>query len=119
MRTAITVSADQTFAEAIDEAIAKHDELEAWIAHAGGVGAAIAELSRALRVGPDETSETIAAEFFSGSLIAASEYPAAIAALEQGLKGDKEHAARFDALRLLEGSERIKVYQSIFCTSRA
>ena len=70
LATAITVSADQTFAEAIDEAIAKHDELEAWIAHAGGVAAAIAGLSRALGVTPDDTSETIAQEFFSGSLIA-------------------------------------------------
>src|SRR5437660_5735199 len=48
LATAITVAADQTFAEAIDEAIAKHDELEAWIGHAGGVSGAIAELSRAL-----------------------------------------------------------------------
>src|SRR4051794_22675036 len=117
LATAITVAADQTFAEAIDEAIAKHDELEAWIAHAGGVPAAIAELSRALGVGPQETSDAIAEEFFSASLIAGSEYPAVIAALEQGLKGDKEHAARFISLRLLEGTERIKAYQSIFCTA--
>jgi ATP-dependent helicase/nuclease subunit A len=115
--TAITVAADQTFAEAIDEAIVKHEELEAWIAHAGGVAAAVTGLSRALGVRPDETSETIAQEFFSASLIAADEYPAVIAALEQGLKGDKEHAARFDALRLLDGSERIRVYQSVFCTA--
>src|ERR1041385_8973901 len=114
---AITAAADQTFAEAIDEAIAKHDELDAWIAHAGGVPAAIAELSRALGVGPDETSEGIAEEFFSQSLIAAAEYPAFIAALEQGLKGDKEHAARFDSLRLLDGAERVRAYQSIFCTA--
>src|SRR5438876_7362949 len=78
LATAITVAADQTFAEAIDEAIAKHDELEAWIAHAGGVPAAIAELSRALGVSPEETSDAIAEEFFSASLIAASEHPAVI-----------------------------------------
>ncbi len=117
LATAITVAADQTFAEAIDEAIAKHDELEAWIAHAGGVAAAIAELSRALGVRPDETTDAIAEEFFSASLIAPSEYPAVIAALEQGLKGDKEHAARFDSLRLLDGVERVRAYQSIFCTA--
>lgn len=117
LATAITVAADQTFTEAIDEAIAKHDELEAWIAHAGGVAAAVAELSRTLGVRPDETSEAIAEEFFSASPIAASEHPAVIAALEQGLKGDKEHAARFGSLRLLDGGERVKAYQSIFCTA--
>src|SRR5947209_1379061 len=117
LATAIIAAADQTFAEAIDEAIAKHDELEAWIKHAGGVAAAIAELSHALGVRPGETSEAIAEEFFSASLLAASEYPAVIAALEQGLKSDKEHAARFDTLRLLDGTERVKAYQSIFCTA--
>src|SRR3954463_12819458 len=73
LATAITAAADQTFAEAIDEAIAKHDELEAWISHAGGVPAAIVELSGALGVSPEETSDAIAEEFFTGSLIAASE----------------------------------------------
>ena len=66
---------------------------------------------------PDETTEAIAEEFFTASLIAPGEYPAVIAALEQGLKGDKEHAARFDSLRLLDGVERVRAYQSIFCTA--
>ena len=114
---AITAAADMTFNEMIVEAIARRDELIAWVANAGGVAAAIEGLSRALGIDPGETSETIAAEFFSGSLIAQSEYPVMIAALDQGLKGDKEHAARFDSLRFLDGSERIKVYQSIFCTA--
>ena len=35
------------------------------------------------------------------------------------LKGDKEHAARFDSLRLLEGNDRIKAYLSIFCTAES
>jgi ATP-dependent helicase/nuclease subunit A len=117
LATAITMAADQTFAEVIGEAIGRHDEIDAWIKHAGSVADAMAELSRALGVGPDETSEAIAEEFFSGSLIAASEYRQVIAALEQGSKGDKEHAARFDSLRLLQASERIKVYQSVFCTA--
>ncbi|MGG7382745.1 hypothetical protein ACQ7B2_29715, partial [Escherichia coli] len=63
------------------------------------------------------SSDAVAAEFFADTLIAPDEYPAVIAALELGLKGDKEHAARFDSLRLLEGGERIRAYQSIFCTA--
>jgi ATP-dependent helicase/nuclease subunit A len=53
----------------------------------------------------------------SASLIDASEYPAVIEALERGSKTDKEHAARFDSLRLLDGSERIRAYLSVFCTA--
>jgi ATP-dependent helicase/nuclease subunit A len=117
LATAITSAADLTFNEMIIEAIVRRDELTAWIEGAGGIEAAISDLSRALGVDPHETSDTIAAEFFQNALIAESEYPAVIAALEQGLKGDKEHAARFDSLRLLDGNERIKVYQSVFCTA--
>jgi ATP-dependent helicase/nuclease subunit A len=117
LATAITSAADLTFNEMIVEAIARRDELTAWIASAGGMDSAIADLSRALGIDPHETSESIAAEFFQNALIAESEYPSAIAALEQGLKGDKEHAARFASLRLFDGNERIKAYQSIFCTA--
>jgi ATP-dependent helicase/nuclease subunit A len=117
LATAITASADQTFSEMIVETISRRDEISAWIARAGSVAAAIAELSRALGVGLNETSESIAAQFFAESLIAESEYPEVIGALEQGSKGDKEHAARFDSLRLLDGNDRIRAYQSIFCTA--
>jgi ATP-dependent helicase/nuclease subunit A len=117
LATAITASADQTFSEMIVEAIGRRDEISAWIARAGSVEVAISELSRALGVDPAETSESIAAAFFADSLIAPGEYPDVIAALEQGSKGDKEHAARFDSLRLLEGADRIRAYQSVFCTA--
>jgi ATP-dependent helicase/nuclease subunit A len=117
LSVAITAAADMTFNEMIVEAIARRDELIAWVANAGSVVAAIAGLSQALGIDQGETSETIAAEFFAGSLVAESEYPTVVAALEQGLKGDKEHAARFDSLRLLEGNDRVRAYQSIFCTA--
>jgi len=77
------------------------------------VNAAIAGLARALGVGADETSESIAEEFFSGSLIRANEYPDVVAALGQGSKV----AERFASLHALAGSERVKAYQSIFCTA--
>ncbi|MBV8836762.1 MAG: UvrD-helicase domain-containing protein, partial [Alphaproteobacteria bacterium] len=117
LATAITMAADQTFAEIVTEAIGQHDAIDAWLKRAGSVAAAMAELSRTLGIRPDETAEEIAEAFFSGSLIAPNEHPEVIAALEQGAKGDKEHAARFHSLRLLHGSERIKAYQSVFCTA--
>ena len=57
LATAITMAADQTFAEIVTEAIGKHDAINAWFKQAGSVTAAVAELSRALGVRPDETSE--------------------------------------------------------------
>src|SRR5947209_6259664 len=43
LATAITASADQTFGEMIGEAIARRDEISAWLGKAGSVAAAIAE----------------------------------------------------------------------------
>jgi ATP-dependent helicase/nuclease subunit A len=114
---AITVAADQTFADVVGDVIARHDELTKWIAGAGGIEAAMGDLSRALGIDPHETSEMIASEFFSGSLIAVSEHGAVAAALAEGQKSDKEHAARLTSLAALSEGERIKTYQSIFCTA--
>jgi ATP-dependent helicase/nuclease subunit A len=117
LSTAITVAADQTFADVVGDVIARHDELTKWIAGAGGVEAAMADLSRALGVDPHETSETIAAELFSSSLIAASEHGAVAAALSEGAKTDKDQSARFRSLPALIESDRLDAYLSIFCTA--
>src|SRR6267154_4116750 len=66
LATAITIAADLTFAEVIGEAIGKRDELDAWIARAGSVKAAIGELSRALGIDPAETLEGIESEITNG-----------------------------------------------------
>ncbi|MEJ0073897.1 MAG: double-strand break repair helicase AddA [Alphaproteobacteria bacterium] len=117
LSVAITAAADMTFNEMIVETIARRDELIAWITNAGGIAAAIEGLSRALGIDPGETSGTVAAQFFSGSLIAESEYPAVIAALELGSKTDKDAAALLHSLAGLHQDDRLKTYLSIFCTA--
>src|SRR5437016_3214996 len=59
LATAITMAADRTFGEVIDEAIRMREELEAWIARAGSIDAAIAELSGLLGVAPDQSIAAI------------------------------------------------------------
>ena len=49
------VAADQTFKEVIADAIRERDAIEAWIVSAGGLDAALAELSRTLGIGANET----------------------------------------------------------------
>ena len=49
LATAIVVAADQTFKDVVSDAIRKRDAIAAWIERAGGVDAAIAELSTTLR----------------------------------------------------------------------
>ncbi len=113
---AMTAGADQTFRDVVREAIGRRDAFIDWRVRAGSVEDAVAELSRALGVAPEDTLESIEAEFFSGSLIPESEWPAMAAALARGSKTDCEQAQRFTALIGLTGANRIELYLEIFCT---
>ncbi len=114
--TAMTVGADQTFRDVVREAINRRDAIIRWRSKAGGVEAAIAGLSRALGVEPQESLESIEAELFTGSLIPSSEWPAIATALADGNKTDCEQARRFTALTTLTGANRVELYLEIFCT---
>ncbi len=52
---AVLAAADQTFQDMVREAIRERDTLTRWVDAAGGVPQAMAQLSQALGVGPDET----------------------------------------------------------------
>ena len=73
-------------------------------------------LSRALGIAPDDTLESVEAEFFTGSSMPGKEWPAIAAALLGGSKTDAEQAQRFAALVGLTGANRIELYLEIFCT---
>jgi ATP-dependent helicase/nuclease subunit A len=115
---AITAAADQTVKELINEAIGKRDEVEAWIARAGSVEGAIAELSRTLDIAPSDTSEAVDAEFFAESLLAPAEWPSVMDRLAEGKKTDRDQMSRFSAVQETVGSERLNHYLSIFCTAK-
>jgi ATP-dependent helicase/nuclease subunit A len=117
LAAAMVAAADQTFRDLVREAIGQRDAIDRWVAGAGGEDQAIAALSRALGVDPSETVEGIEAELFSGSTIAAAEWPKFAAVLAQGAKSDGEQSERFGALASLSGAERRKKYLQIFCTT--
>ena len=116
LASAITAAADLTFKEVIREAIGKHDLVTSWIGRAGGVQQAIDELSRMFDLDPADTIEKVEAEYFSGSPIPESEWPAIIEALSAGGKTDQKHAERLTACRAATGRDRIECYLDIFCT---
>ena len=113
---AMTAGADQTFRDVVREAINRRDAFINWRMRAGSVEDAVAELSRALGIAPEDTLESIEAEFFAGLLIPETEWPAIAAALARGNKTDVEQAQRFTALIGLTGANRIELYLEIFCT---
>jgi ATP-dependent helicase/nuclease subunit A len=117
LAAAMVAAADQTFRDVVREAIGQHDVIARWVGDSG-VDAAIAKLSKTLGVDPSDSIETIEAQFFSTSLIAASEWPVLAKALAQGSKNDIAQADRFGGLAALAHPERLAIYLEIFCTGQ-
>jgi ATP-dependent helicase/nuclease subunit A len=117
LATAIVVAADITFKEVIGDAIKARDAIGAWIANAGGIDQAIAQLSETFGIAPDDSLEQVEQEFFSASLIPEGEWPVLIEILSQGAKSDKNNIDAFTAARAASGRDRIDQYLRIFCTA--
>ena len=117
LETAITAASDQSFRDAIRAAIAARESIARWVTDSGGVEAAIAAMSRQLGLEASDSRESVEHEFFTGSVIAPSEWPAIAAALEQGGKSDRDQARRFRQLAPLTRSDRVEAYLEIFCTA--
>ncbi len=118
LATVIGSASDQTFRDVLSEAIRKRTGLMGWIDQAGGIAAAIAELSDTLGLRPGETTPTIEAQFFTDALIAETQWPALRAALAEGGDSDIKQSHNFGHLETLSGFERLKMYWSIFCTAK-
>ena len=117
LSTAIITAADVTFKEVIGEVIRERDALEAWLARAGSIEAAMAELSESFGIDANDTPESIEQEFFSASLIPQPEWPALIEILDAGAASDQKHIAALEAARASAGRERVDSYLKIFCTT--
>jgi ATP-dependent helicase/nuclease subunit A len=117
LATAITVAADRTFGEAVDEAIRARDRLTAWIDRAGSIAAAVAELSGLLGVAPDETVEAIEAAMVQSPILPAAEWPAAAQVLARGSTNDRDRAASLAAAAAATGAARIDAYLQVFANS--
>ncbi len=115
--TAMTAAADQTFRDVVREAIGRRDAVMRWVRDAGSIETATANLSNLLGVDRSDSIEAIEAAYFSGEVIALSEWAAIAKALARGGKTDCEQAARFARLAALSGAERVETYLDIFCTS--
>src|SRR6202041_1871333 len=102
---AMTAGAGQTFRDAVREAIGRRDAIMRWVNGAGGVDGVAASLSKSLGVDSADTIEDIEAAYFSGEIIAPSEWTAIAEALASGRKTDREQSARFQRLASSSGSD--------------
>jgi ATP-dependent helicase/nuclease subunit A len=116
LATAISQVADQTFMEVVGEAITLREKLAAWIAAAGGVEAAVAQLGAVLGVAPGDSLDAIDAEIVDGALVPLSEWTSVAAALTEGSKTDADQATRLREAFAKSGAERVALYKAIFLT---
>ncbi len=113
----MTAAADQTFRDVVREAIGRRDAILRWVRDGGGVDAVEDNMSELLGVDSSDSIEEIEAAFFSGEIIAPSEWPAIAKALAGGRKTDGDQSARFARLASLSGSDQIETYLDIFFTT--
>jgi ATP-dependent helicase/nuclease subunit A len=113
----IVVAADQTFKDVTVDAINERDAIQKWIARAGSIDDAIAELSRSFGLAPGDNAEKLEQEYFAASLIPQAEWPALIEIFSAGSANDQKHIAALEAARTATGRDRIEQYLKVFCTS--
>ena len=112
------MAADGTFGEVIDEAIRMREELEAWIARAGSIDAAIAELSGLLGVAPDQSIAAIETMIESGPIFPTIAWAPASEQLAEGLVSDRKLAQTLTAALASSGDTRIDLYLQAFFTDK-
>ncbi|HEY1545430.1 MAG TPA: double-strand break repair helicase AddA [Xanthobacteraceae bacterium] len=114
LATAIASAADRTFRDLVRELMARRDEVTAWITRAGGVGAAIDGLSRALGIDPIDTLERIEAELIDGPDLPFTQWAAVAALCEEGSKTDNDRGTQLRVALAASGAARIDAYLLVF-----
>jgi ATP-dependent helicase/nuclease subunit A len=114
---AMTSAADVTFRDVVREASLSRDQFLAWTDRAGSIDAAMAELSTALGVRPDDSSEAVEREIVEGPHLPRGRWEAAAAVLETGSVTDAKQAQKLREALALSGSAQVDEYLAVFLTA--
>jgi ATP-dependent helicase/nuclease subunit A len=114
---AMTSAADVTFRDVVREASLSRDQFLAWTDRAGSVDAAMAQLSSALAVRPDDTLEAVEREIVDGPHLPRARWEAAAAVLETGSVTDEKQAQRLREALVLSGGAQVDEYLAVFLTA--
>jgi ATP-dependent helicase/nuclease subunit A len=114
---AMTSAADVTFRDVVREASLSRDQFLAWTDLAGSTEAAMVQLSAALGVRPDDSSENVEREIVDGPNLPRARWEAAAAILEGGSVTDERQGLKLREALALSGSAQVDEYLRIFLTS--
>ena len=119
LTTALNAAADTRLRELVREAVGQRDALTAWIAHAGGLAAALGQLSRTLAVAPDETRADIETEIVDGPLFPSSEWASVAELCSTSSSNDQDQCKRLTFAAQANGAERVDAYLAVFLDSHS
>jgi ATP-dependent helicase/nuclease subunit A len=117
LAVAMTSAADLTFRDVVREASLSRDRFLAWTDRAGSHAAAMAELSTALGVRPNDTNEAVEREIVDGPHLPQARWEAAACVLETGSVTDAKQAQRLRGAQAASGCAQVDAYLGVFLTS--
>ena len=115
LKVAVAAAADTRLVDLVNEATGKRAKLIAWIE--GGMERAIARLSAALGIDPNEDLARVENEIVEGPYLPISRWADVAARCRHGSKNDQEQGARLSAAEAASETGRIEIYLDVFFNS--
>lgn len=115
---AMTSAADVTFRDVVREASLSRDQFLAWTERAGSVEAAMAQLSGALGVTPDDSTAAVELDIVDGPNLPRERWQSAIDIFAAGSSNDDKQAMRLREALALDGSAQVDEYLRVFFTDK-
>lgn len=116
LATVIALASDMQFQIALLEAIGERSVITTWIEQAGGLDAALAQLSAELGVGPNDTIASIEAEIVDGPHFPSAHWDGAAAICGTGSSSDQTQSRRLLEAVRCTGLARLEAYLEVFFT---
>src|SRR4051812_12784022 len=114
---AMTSAADVTFRDVVREASLSRDQFLAWTDRAGSIEAAMAQLSAALGIRPDDSTETVERDIVEGPHLPRARWEATANVLAGGSVSDEKQALKLREALTLSGSPQVDAYLGVFLTA--
>src|SRR3984957_7713382 len=116
LNVAMAYAADVTFKDVVREACLSRDHFMAWTDAAGSADVAMAQMSAALGVDPNDTIEDIERAIVDGPNLPRSRWEDIAAVLDTSSNADRKQADRLRDALTLSGIEQIDSYLGVFLT---
>ncbi len=116
LRRAVTEAADSTVRDRLRQAIQEREKIARWLEGAGSVEQAMAQLSAAFGIAPDDDLAMVEKEIVDGPHLPAAEWAAVAAAFMAGSPNDKAQSARLLKALAAPAALRLETYLAVFFT---